>query len=123
MRLYHFTCSHALPHIMREGVLKPNAHPMFHASVPAVVWLSDLAEPLRDALGLTSAFLTCDRTERRLEVDVEAEPWHLFARRFQIERVVRDTLEEFGMPMHWWVATEPVPVLVGAGVHFRETEA
>lgn len=104
MRLYHYTCSHSQPQISKEGVLIPGKD--------GFLWLTDLDAPMRDALGLTSNTLICDRTEYRFEVETEkAVHWK------DVRRVLPDwyraLLEEApgAMPMHWWMATEEIPVL------------
>lgn len=117
--LYHYTCGHGADGIRRDGEIRPNQHPMV-SKVP-VVWLTTLELPDRQALGLTSQTLTCDRTEWRVTVQSgDVEPWHVFARRHRVRREVRDVMEDGRMPMLWWVAVDPLPVdaravcLVGA---------
>lgn len=108
MKLYHYCCSHSAEGIRADGTLKPNPHPWL--PVP-LVWLTDLDQPARDALGLTSATLPCDRTEYRVTVDVAAERWTSLARR--IGKETREAFESTPgvLPMHWWVSHAPVPVL------------
>lgn len=108
MKLYHYCCSHSLIGIRRDGTLKPNPHPWLPLPL---VWLTDLAEPHRDALGLTSVTLRCDRTEYRVVVETDAERWVRFARPLGPE--TREAFETTpgALPMHWWVSEVPVPVL------------
>lgn len=120
MTLYHYTCSCSEAEIRRTGLLLPGralgADP---AEIPRewawqldVIWLTDLDIPHRVALGLTMEIIACDRTEYRCVVgDAPAVvPWHRFARRLSSRQ--RTGLETgCRLPMHWWVSTEPVPVL------------
>lgn len=108
MKLYHYTCSHALPGILRDGFLRPNINPLLDDL--DLVWLTDLDTPDRAALGLTSNILSCDRTEHRVEVDVEAIHWPRFARRFPAEQRRPLEFAPGAMPMHWYVSETPVPV-------------
>lgn len=110
MKLYHYTCSHSVPGIERDGVLKGRPWPFWPQAGP-LVHLTDLDWPDRDALGLTSHTLGCDRTEYRVTVDAEAEHWPVFAR--TLPRAVRFALEDGPgrRPMHWYVGTMPVEVL------------
>jgi hypothetical protein len=75
-----------------------------------LVWLTDLEEPDRAALGLTSTTLSCDRLAYRCTVDTEdAEPWAVWSHgRVDPRRVMELT---FGhAPAHWWVSQVPVAV-------------
>lgn len=65
--LWHFTCGHGRDGITDSGMLIVNP---FAAStgVPELIWLTDLDVPIRDALGLTSNLLGCDRTAHRYRV-------------------------------------------------------
>lgn len=109
MRLFHYCCSHSAAGIRREQVLKPHRQVVLD-DVP-VVWLTDLDAAPRAALGLTSVTLRCDRMEFCATVDVDAEPWFVFARRFS--RPQRDALEASpgARPMHWFVSLHPVRIL------------
>jgi hypothetical protein len=121
LRLWHYTCRDAAPHIERTGLLIPNpSHSLAHLPEP-VVWATDLepdAVPELDlALGLRGPLSRCDRTEYRFEVlDPGAfEPWTIYARRQvragALDRTVRELLDATpgGFPRHWYVTTEPVP--------------
>lgn len=111
-RLWHFTCSHSAGPIRDGGELRPWPHPLLPEPL---VWLTDLEEPFRDGLGLTSHTLTCDRTEHRFEVvdPTTAIWWPTYARTLRLGGWVRRELDQApgAMPAHWWVSTEPVPVL------------
>lgn len=110
-RLWHFTCSHSVASINRLGSLRPHPHPLLERSL---VWLTDLEEAWREALGLTSHTLMCDRTEHRFEaIDTStAVWWPTYARQHRIPAHVRSALEDEPgvMPVHWWVSDQPVPV-------------
>jgi hypothetical protein len=109
-RLYHYTCSHSVSKIRALGQLVGNPHPWM-PEVGPLIHLTDLEHPERLGLGLTSRIITCDRTEWRCVVETEAaQHWPRFAR--TIPRRVREALEAApgALPMHWYVATEPLPV-------------
>lgn len=111
MRLYHYTCSHAALHIIKQRWLQANPHPLM-PEVGPLIHLTDLDAPDRHGLGLTSYTLRCDRTEWRVTaVTSEAIHWPVFAR--TIPRHVREELESApgALPMHWYVARGFVPVL------------
>lgn len=112
MRLYHYTCAHSAPGIAKDRWLRPNPHPLMPGAGP-LVHLTDLDQPNRHGLGLTSRILRCDRTQFRVTVvTADAVHWPVFAR--TIPRSVREELEGVpgALPMHWWVACGmPVPVL------------
>lgn len=104
--LYHYTCEHGYQGIGASpaGVLLPNA---------GLVWLTDLDVPVREALGLTSHTLSCDRTAyryRAIAALAHVRPWSQ-ARR-SVPRDVREALESAPgvLPMHWWVSAWPVLV-------------
>lgn len=108
MILYHYTCDHGSEKIARSGELRPNAHPLL--PVP-VVWLTSEPAPDRIGLGLTSTIIRCDRTAWRVRVDTEqADPWHVFARRYRITRGIRDELEAGRWPMSWFVSEDPIAI-------------
>lgn len=109
MTLYHYTCSHRAPMVKRDRQLHPYAQPLLGQR--PLVWLTDLPEPDRQGLGLTSMILSCDRTEWRCTVDdSDAEPWEgWWPGRVDLPLVSEFT---FGRrPAHWWVAAVPVAVL------------
>lgn len=111
MTFFHYTCAHSVAGIRNDGLLRPNVHPLF-PEVGGLVWLTDLDVPDTYALGLTSLFLQCDRTEYRVVVDpADTVRWPVFARR--IPRTARWELESApgALPMHWWLAAVEVPVL------------
>ena len=105
MTLYHYTCSHGAEGIRRTGVVKPNP-------ATAMAWFTDLNPPVRDALGLTSVTLTCDRMEHRFTVADESgiQPYWLVRR--YLPREWRDGLERApgALLMHWWVSLHDVAV-------------
>jgi len=110
VRLYHFTCSHAAPRIRTARWLVP--HPQVVLGGCELIWLTDMDVPERLALGLTSYTLRCDRTEVRVTVvTAEAKHWPTYAR--TVEPAQRRQLDfaDGALPMHWWVADAPVPVL------------
>jgi hypothetical protein len=108
--LYHYTCDHRAGQIRSSGRLVGNAHPLM-PHIGALIHLTDLDTPDRDALGLTSRILRCDRTKHRVTVETDAAVhWPRFAR--TIPRHVRENLESArgALPMHWYIATEPIRI-------------
>ncbi len=109
MKLYHYTCSHAAPLIARDRWLKTN--PQIVLGGVWLVWMTDLDQPDRSALGLTSHTLKCDRTEHRAAVVTEAERWSRYARTLPLQQRRALELAPGARPMHWWVSETPVPIL------------
>lgn len=115
MKLYHYTCTHSLAGIRKDGRLKGNPHPLLRQLGP-LIWLTDLDSPDRDALGLTSKIIACDRTQFRASVefdpltDEDVMHWPAFARR--LRRMDREMFEAVPgvRPVHWYVALQPFPV-------------
>ncbi len=106
LTLYHFTCEHGHTGISKTGVLLPNRHP-FAPGVGPLLWLTDLADPTPEAVGLTSEWQPCNRLAHRYRVcSKAAKSWTLIRPRFPL-RVVED-MESFGTPEHWWVIQRPV---------------
>jgi hypothetical protein len=109
-QLWHFTCAHSVASIERLRSLRPHPHPLLDASL---VWLTDLDRPFRDALGLTSHTLMCDRTEHRFEAldTSSAVWWPSYARATNVDRQTCRALEMAAgaMPAHWWVSAAAVP--------------
>lgn len=114
--LYHYTCDHAVAGIIRDEHVRPLSDMASHAVPPwgYFAWFTDLAEPNREGLGLTSAILTCDRTVHRFEVTdaTEVERW-VNVRRFHPWAAILESAPG-AMPAHWWLSTEPVPVFEAA---------
>lgn len=120
LHLWHFTCDHVALVIGDRGQLRPAkdlAEPDSFWALAAwpssFVWATDLPKPNRDALGLTSNMLACDRTAHRYRVLAEDfTPWHVI-RRLIVDRHGRLGVELLegapgARPMHWFVSTEPV---------------
>jgi hypothetical protein len=114
--LWHFTCDHAARRIGDRGDLVSALVLVPDKPLPwwsAYVWLTDLAHPPREALGLTSRMLSCDRLAHRYRVlDASgAYPW--VAVRRNVPERLRAPLElQAGVRLvHWWVALGPVPVV------------
>lgn len=126
MTLFHYCCEHVAPKIARDGFLKPgmawrhydfkmlsHGEPMSGLwRAPAVVWLTDLARPDRQALGLTSFTLPCDRTEVRFTVSdaTGVVPWRDFAETHGAASDWLSVMEAGRSPEHWFVATNCLPI-------------
>jgi hypothetical protein len=125
-RLFHYTCTHAIDAIDDDGLLRPitDVHPLtLDDGVLPLLWLTDLSVPIRDALGLTSTILRCDRTEIRYDVtstdDVLAwTDWRRAHRHdARILRIASVLESESGArPAHWFVSEIP---LRSSGVSVR----
>ena len=113
---YHYTCDHGRAALGDDGTLSAlTMRRPFTTPLPwwmAYVWLTDMATPMREALGLTANFTACDRTRYRYRVvDVSTvQPWTTVAR--NLSRDARDLLEASpgARPKHWYVSGDPVPV-------------
>lgn len=116
--LWHYTCAHAQPGIDRRGILLP---PLWQVeSVPGglprdayallgLVWATDMDPPQREALGLTSATLSCDRMTRRYQVPADAfTRWGWMRHRLASNLVDALELAPGAQPARWWVADHPV---------------
>lgn len=110
--LYHYTCSaHGFRGLGEEGELRvPNE---YSRAPLKLIWMTDLEIPMAAALGLTHYTLTCDRTERRYRVldTTNVEPWHEARRTLPDELIWDLELTAGVMPMHWFVAAVPIPVI------------
>ena len=113
--LYHYTCDHGRRALGDECVLLPAAARIEDTGpwTGELVWLTDLAHPHREGLGLTSHILDCDRTAHRYRVLPGAlvDRWTTFAR--GLPRGYRESVEGApgAMPAHWWVAVAGVPAV------------
>jgi hypothetical protein len=100
--LWHYTCQHGRDRIGKRGELRPNAHPWLPL-LGRVIWLTDDPTPTRDAVGLTSTTLTCDRMQYRYRVtETDAVPWAQY--RPAMPSDIVDDLERYGEPDTWHVA-------------------
>lgn len=122
MHLYHYTCDHGRTQLGNAGVLLPAVaqRPDHGDRINLfpwqgwLVWMTDLDRPIREALGLTSVHLRCDRTAHRYRVTSleHVMPWGRYAHDHKVPREVRDEIEQApGRPAHWWVSLEPVPAV------------
>jgi hypothetical protein len=120
--LYHYTCGHGRDAIGDTGLVVPirisTPHAAAtmdagdHAWMADVAWFTDLPVVDRDALGLTSATIDCDRGEYRFRVlDASlctkyTEAWRSIPRRdhLALSRAIG------ARPAHWFIARQPVPV-------------
>ena len=108
--LYHYTCQHSRPGILAAGALRPNPHPWLPEPL---VWLTDLPEAWREALGLTSHTLRCDRTAYRFKAaDTRtAIRWLTYRRSLPVHVAAAIESTPGAMPAHWWISTTPVPIV------------
>ena len=116
MALWHYTCDHGRAGIGDRGYLVPGVMLTDRvANLPCsrYVWLTDLAVPIRDALGLTGLIVKCDRVAHRYRVwdETTVRRWVDVAR--DVPRAIRENLESApgARPAHWYVSEEPVPAV------------
>ena len=110
MTRYHYTCDHG--HRLIGGTIVPGETlGRYDYDGPHVyAWFTDLAHPNRDALGLTSTILSCDRIEHRYRVTDTRDLIHwAHVRRDHPWAALLESAPG-ARPMHWWVARHPVPV-------------
>lgn len=109
--LFHFTCQHAADRI--EGLLLPHPQPLIGDT--ALVWLTDLDEPDREGLGLTSMTLACDRTQIRYRVTdpTPVEPWIGSTTQASVAPPIQALLHRYSRPEHWFISRQPVAVDAG----------
>jgi hypothetical protein len=123
--LWHHTCEHAQREIGAEGNLMSvfdlegkrakalTVNSQMMRLWLSFIWLTDLAVPDREGLGLTMHAIGCDRTRHRYRVTDPStcEPWGHY--RMRLSPGMRDLLElaDGAMPARWWVSTDPVPVV------------
>lgn len=110
--LYHFTCTdHGVTGIANTGIIRPWSHPLL-AELGPIIWMTDLPAPSREAVGLSSGFLACDRLEWCFEITTAAvRPllWWPEIRHFCNVSTVTD-LEAGARPSHWWLTTVPIDI-------------
>jgi hypothetical protein len=117
--LYHYTCSHSAEALGTEPggpvVLLLAARELVElpGSVPWpgwFVWLTDMATPHANALGLTRETIQCDRTRYRYRVvnAPELTRWVAIRRLFPPEALEWLEAAPGARPMHWWVSPGPV---------------
>lgn len=110
-RLYHYTCDHAVAGIRADRFVKPNMHPLLKGI--ALAWFTDLDAPDRDGLGLTSNYITCDRTTHRFTV-ADSAPirwWPNAVRELDLQGYRRALeIAPGAWPAHWYVSVVPVVV-------------
>ena len=109
MRLYHYTCDHGRAGIERDGFVKPG--------LDGLVWLTDLLDvkrrsKTRQALGLTSNILNCDRFVHVFEVEPQAMSYREAVACGLVSRtrhmgLVRPWTRE----ANWYVSVTPVAVV------------
>ena len=117
--LWHYTCDHGRAGIdvdrsMFGCVVRPLRDLAGRDDLPELTrwaWFTDMARPDRDALGLTSHTLNCDRLAHRYRVlSGQIYPWTTVRR--LANRAERQALESApgARPRHWFVARQPVVV-------------
>lgn len=108
-RLFHYTCQHAALGIRSTGKVQPQPQPVLEGAF--LSWWTDLDVPHREALGLTSLTLKCDRTECRFEAADTSQITRWTAVRHLPRGAAALERAPGAMPAHWWIAGKPVPVL------------
>ncbi len=114
--IYHFTCNDGRRAIGKSGLILPNL------GFSGLAWFTDLPDPDRHQLGLTSYSLDCDRMTHRYRVTDTANvvAWADYPCDPPEWRLALAALDGVA-PEHWFVATKPVPaVLANVGRKYRE---
>lgn len=113
MIFQHFTCEDGHRGIIRDGMIRPNRHPLLGG--PSVIWLTREKFPKRAALGLTSHSLSCDRMAHRIEVDPD-HALHWDAAKGMFNPIAVQQLESArgARPSSWWVTFEAIPITSGS---------
>lgn len=118
--LFHFTCKHGNADIAETNTVLPGTQSRPNLDLPwtsELAWFTDMEVPERNALGLTSNHIGCDRTLHRWHVLPDNRGaivrWVDFARLLPIPRGLREQLESTpgARPMHWWVSPSPIAVV------------
>ena len=106
--LYHFACRHSAHGIGRYGIIVPNFHPVL---LVKLAWFTDRPDLDREALGLTSHTLACDRMEYlyRTENATSCVPFLEWAKATG-NPFVGKIVGEASRPEHWFVSMYSVPV-------------
>ena len=121
MTFYHYTCDHGREDIGDQGellslaLLRPKA--LLSAGEDWVlrrqlIWVTDLAEPDIEGLGLTSETLTCERWRHRYRITNErpiqrfSDMQHRFSAYVQASLLAGNA-----RPEHWFVSWVPLPVV------------
>jgi hypothetical protein len=118
--LYHYTCTHYAQLIRECGLIMPGIQ--LHGrdvGGSRFAWFTDIKPPVpREAVGLTSLTLSCDRTECVFTVDRTSSHIHRWT---DVRRAHRDLwgleLAEGALPMHWFVSQSPIAVLAEVETH------
>lgn len=123
MRLFHYTCEHAIGSILQSGRVMPMAAPAHLDEVAKarrlpepripepVCWFTDMKWPDAFALGLQSKTLPCDRTVWRVSVDTEhAERWRDYVKRVKPNPAWVRLIEFERKPQRWWVCERPLKI-------------
>jgi hypothetical protein len=75
-------------------------------------WFTDMPTPNRDALGLTSTILDCDRTAYRFRAELGGDLMRWTSVRRGYPGWAYELENAYGArPMHWYVSRDPVPVI------------
>lgn len=115
MTLYHYTCDHGFNAIGRTGVIVParllTSNDLADWLPAQFAWMTDMAYPDREALGLTSQVLKCDRTAHRYRVTDEENvvSWVTARKAFRHAASVIENVPGVRV-RHWYVSLEAVPV-------------
>lgn len=105
MILYHFTCEHALRRIGDDnGLIVPHYQPFLDTGV---VWMTHDPHATRDALGLSSVTLGCDRMFARFEIPdpEDAVPWNAIRHHYKYGHLLEAV--KGTRPDLWWVSRLP----------------
>jgi hypothetical protein len=105
--LYHWTCAHGARGIRATGLIKPADWPL------RLIWLTTERRPragLKQALGLTSNLLSCDRMTALFRVDDTEKCLRWLDTAHADTKYGQMLAEAPGAdPSLWWVCSAPLP--------------
>ncbi len=105
---YHYTCSEKADLIGATGILIPTQ--LFGG--PALVWLTNLADPDIEGLGLTAHSLDCDRSEVRYRARRDDfVPWLGSTVHASMPPHLQAEFHRGRTPANWFYSESPVAVI------------
>ena len=138
--LYHFTGTHHLASILRDGCLRPSESnvgtprpppgmdrlpPVGEHLGPDVVWMLDTPE-ITHPHGLVNALTGTAKTRVRFTVDVDATRWTSWPPARRMNPQWRAAMIRTGggkvAAKHWWVTQRPVPASAWLAVDIRQDD-
>lgn len=109
---WHYTCEHKVDDIEATGVVLPQTQQTLGGL--QVAWFTNMPSASRQALGLTSHMLNCDRMSHLFRVipvdEHKVVEWARLRDKLSRPMIVRLEAARGTRPMFWGVAAEAVQV-------------